>query len=83
MKTGVDKLKLIDQLKAMGFDDLNHYTIEIQDLETEEHEQYAEVGHTILKNLRREARKNLEMNQRISTVVNLMFLHRQQIRKTA
>ncbi|MEM9328335.1 MAG: hypothetical protein AAGA85_21890 [Bacteroidota bacterium] len=64
----------------MEFNDLNHYAVEIQDLAVEEHEQYAEVGQAILKNLRREARKNLQMNKRISTVVNLMYCHRAQIR---
>ena len=65
----------------MGFDDLNRYNAEIEDLAVEEHKQYAEVGNAILKNLRREARKNVEMNGRISTVVNLMYCHRAHLRK--
>ncbi len=67
----------------METNNLNDYIQEIECLSREEHSQYTEVGLTILENLRKASKGNIQRENQISALLNVIYCHRIGMRKTA
>lgn len=76
-------LLLNSKPRAMAFEQLNNYTVEIEDFSVEEHALHTEVGTSMLKNMRKISQKNIGYDKHVKTLLNLIYCHRAHLRKTA